>query len=71
MDEFRVSILNGRGDADPWIHENVRATVRDEFLAFSRAVTELFGPEQARRSAEDWFNELASRDCMPGPSMCE
>lgn len=71
MDEFRLSILNGQRDLDRWVRENARTAMRAEFLAFTRAVTELFGPEQARQSAEDWFNELASKDCMPGPSMCE
>jgi hypothetical protein len=34
-----------------------------ELLAFFSAVTELFGPEQAEQSAEDWLQELtASRD---------
>jgi hypothetical protein len=29
-----------------------------ELSAFIRAVTELFGPEQARLSTEDWLDEL-------------
>jgi hypothetical protein len=34
-----------------------------ELSAFFSAVTELFGPEQAEQSAEDWLRELtASRD---------
>ena len=34
-----------------------------ELSAFFSAVTELFGPEQAEQSAEDWLQELtASRD---------
>jgi len=37
-----------------------------ELSAFIRAVTELFGSEQARISAEDWLDELASMDCLPG-----
>jgi hypothetical protein len=37
-----------------------------ELSAFIRAVTELFGSEQARLSAEDWLDELASMDCLPG-----
>jgi hypothetical protein len=36
-----------------------------ELSAFIRAVTELFGPEQARLSAEDWLDELELRDSLP------
>jgi hypothetical protein len=32
------------------------------FMAFVAAVGELFGAEQARLSAEEWLEELASRD---------
>ena len=39
-----------------------------ELSAFIRAVTELFGSEQARLSAEDWLDELASMDWLPGPT---
>src|ERR1700694_4938093 len=41
----------------------------DEYLkglgAFMRAVTELFGPEQARVAAEDWVDELEFVDIFP------
>jgi len=33
-----------------------------ELSAFIAAVTELFGPEQARLSAQDWLDELESMD---------
>jgi hypothetical protein len=33
-----------------------------ELAAFARAVEELFGPEQARLSIEDWMEELESMD---------
>jgi hypothetical protein len=33
-----------------------------ELSAFLRAVTELFGPEQARLSTEDWLDELEGMD---------
>ena len=33
-----------------------------ELSAFIRAVTELFGPEQARLSTEDWLDELELKD---------
>ena len=39
-----------------------------ELGAFMRAVTELFGPEQARLAAEDWVDELELMDALPGPT---
>ena len=40
-------------------------TAERELSAFVRAVTELFGPEQARLSAEDWLLELERMDSPP------
>src|ERR1700730_11436543 len=42
-----------------------------ELGAFIRAVTELFGPEQARLAAEDWVHELELMDALPGPTRRE
>jgi hypothetical protein len=39
-----------------------------ELGAFIRAVSELFGPEQARLAAEDWIDELELMDTLPGPT---
>jgi hypothetical protein len=36
-----------------------------ELSAFFRAVTELFGSEQARLSAEDWLEELTADRGLP------
>jgi hypothetical protein len=36
--------------------------------AFIRAVTELFGPEQAKLAAEDSVHELELMDALPGPT---
>lgn len=36
-----------------------------ELSAFIVAVTELFGPEQAEESAEDWLRELVARNDLP------
>ena len=36
-----------------------------EFSAFFRAVTKLFGSEQAEISAEDWLQELIEIDALP------
>ena len=37
-----------------------------ELGAFTKAVTELFGVEQAKLAAEDWVDELELRDALPG-----
>ena len=42
--------------------------VERELGAFIRAVTELFGPEQARLAAEEWVDELELMDALPGPT---
>jgi hypothetical protein len=39
-----------------------------ELSAFMLAVTELFGPEQARLSAEDWLDESELMDRPPRPT---
>jgi hypothetical protein len=36
-----------------------------ELSAFFNAVTQLFGPEQAELSAEDWLQELIEIDRLP------
>jgi hypothetical protein len=36
-----------------------------ELSAFIRAVTQLFGPEEAKLSAEDWFDELELMNSLP------
>jgi hypothetical protein len=36
-----------------------------ELAAFFKAVTQLFGSEQARLSGEDWLRELIATDALP------
>jgi hypothetical protein len=36
-----------------------------ELSAYFRAVAELFGPEQAELSAEDWLHEFTAIDSLP------
>jgi hypothetical protein len=50
---------------------NLMSMAEREFVAFTRAVTELFGPEYAKSSAEDWLNEVASMERQPGPTSSE
>lgn len=42
-----------------------------ELGAFIRAVTELYGSEQARLSAEDWLDELMLVDKLPASTARE
>ena len=42
-----------------------------ELGAFLSAVTELYGPEQATISAQDWLDELESIDHVPGSATRE
>ena len=47
----------------PLTTHDLMAMANRELSAFFTAVTELFGPEQAEQSAEDWLQELmASHD---------
>jgi hypothetical protein len=41
------------------------AMAERELAAFSSAVTELFGPELAELSVEEWLEELAATDTLP------
>ena len=48
--------------------ENLLVIAERELGAFMRAVTELFGREQAVLAAEDWVDELERMDGLPGPT---
>jgi hypothetical protein len=71
MNEVQPRLVNGRTNDDNSACNDLMTMAEREFVAFTRAVTELFGPEQARLSAEDWLNELASMDCLPEPASRE
>jgi hypothetical protein len=64
MNGNQSHFMNGKtgADADPM------AIAERELGAFIRAVTELFGPEQARLAADDWINQLELMDDLPGPT---
>jgi hypothetical protein len=51
------------GDADELVLTKTMA--ERELSAFFRAVTELFGSEQAKASAEDWLHELTDSNDLP------
>ena len=44
---------------------DLMAMAERELAAFFRAVTELFGSEQAAVSVEDWLHELAALNDLP------
>jgi hypothetical protein len=71
MYEFKPILVNGQMDDDDPNCCAEMVTAEREFAAFTGTVTELFGPEEAKLSAEDWLNEVASRDCLPGPTARE
>src|ERR1700730_9574991 len=58
---------NSHSPADP----DLMVIAEQELGAFIRAVTELFGPEQARLAAQDWVADVELRDCLPGPTRRE
>jgi hypothetical protein len=47
------------------IYEEQTHAAERELSAFLSSVTQLFGPEQARLSAEDWLEELELMDRPP------
>ena len=60
--------MNNEESGDSIYEEQVHLAER-ELAAFVSAVSELFGPEQARRAAEDWLDEskLVNRSSEPTP----
>jgi hypothetical protein len=56
--------MNGKTGADA----DLTAFAERELRAFIRAVTELFGPEEARFAADAWIDELELMDALPGPT---
>jgi hypothetical protein len=50
---------------------NLTTMAERQFAAFTKAATDLFGPEHAKSSAEDWLTEAALMERLPGPSSPE
>ncbi len=44
------------------------ALAERELGSFLTAVTELYGPQEARFSADDWLDELELTATLPGPN---
>jgi hypothetical protein len=62
--------MNGKTAKSP-ADEDLMDIAERELGAFIGAVTELFGPEQARLATEDWVEEVESMDALPGPTRRE
>ena len=59
--------MNGKTAKSP-ADGDLMVIAERELGAFIRAVTELFGPEQALLAAEDWIDELELMDDLPAPT---
>jgi hypothetical protein len=62
--------MNGKTAKSP-ADGDLMVIAERELGAFIRAVTELFGPEQARLATEDWVEEVELMDALPGPTRRE
>ena len=68
MNERQPIALNEWKNSHSPADADLMVIAERELGAFIRAVTELFGPEQARLAAKDWVRELELMDSMPGPA---
>jgi hypothetical protein len=68
MNERQPIPLNEWKNSHSPANADLMVIAERELGAFIRAVTELFGPEQARLAADDWINELEFMDALPGPN---
>lgn len=49
-----------------WALMDLMASARRELGAFMKAVADSFGQQEARLAAEDWMEELDTREMPPG-----
>jgi hypothetical protein len=68
MDERQPIRLNEWKNSHSPADADLMVIAERELGAFIRAVTELFGPEQARLAADAWVDELELMDVLPGPT---
>src|ERR1700688_2199481 len=59
--------MNGKTAKSP-ADGDLMVIAERELGAFIRAVTELYGPEQARLAADAWVDELELMDALPEPT---
>ena len=57
--------MNGHGAFSDSIYEEQAQLAERELASFVSAVTKLYGPEQAKLSAEDWLEESEVMDNPP------
>lgn len=57
--------MNGHASFSDSIYEEQTHLAERELSSFIAAVTKLYGPEQARLSAEDWLDESDLMDSPP------
>jgi hypothetical protein len=60
--------MNSTKSFDKSTCEDQMRMAERELASFVQAVTELFGPDQARLSAEEWVEEAESMDASPQPT---
>jgi hypothetical protein len=66
MNERQPIPLCGEKNSDSPADADLIVIAERELGAFIRAVTELFGVEQAKLAADDWVDELELMDILPG-----
>ena len=66
MHETQTRVVDELTNSDGPTFANLMTMAERELGAFIRAVTELFGSEQARLAAEDWLDELVLMETLPG-----
>jgi hypothetical protein len=66
MHETQTKVVDELTNSDGPTFAKFMTMAERELGAFIRAVTELFGFEQSRLAAEDWLDELALMEALPG-----
>jgi hypothetical protein len=65
ISEQREVPMNDSKSFSTEVYEDQAHLAELELAAFLRSVTQLFGPEQARTSAQDWLDEAELADTPP------
>ena len=66
MDKEKAISIGGTTNGCAELAVGILPTAERELAAFARAITELFGVEQARQAVEDWMGELELSDWPTG-----
>ena len=66
MHETQTRVVDELTNSDGPMFAKLMTMGERELGAFIRAVTELFGSEQARLAIEDWLDELVLMETLPG-----